>query len=318
MSFQKLFGNKFTIALILNNSYTFNILKSLINRNKLPQSILLYGKELNFIKKVCYKLAGDLLKIKKNIIKHPDFFIVYPKNKMQQIDIDRIRDLINRVKKTSNQGVCKITVIFEADRLNLSASNAFLKILEEPPAHTYIFLVTIYKEKLLKTIQSRCYHFYLPKKISNNCKALQWEEWLKNYQFWLNSIENQHNNFSANSEIMFQLYGLVNNFSKYLSDLNKKIKYDQMLLKNNIEKEEIVIANTLHRRTKKELFMDIIEETRAFAYSKLNSNSSQRRVSFLIYSFKMINECINLMESNLSELDLLEKFLLNSLFFWSQ
>jgi DNA polymerase III delta prime subunit len=53
-------------------------------------------------------------------------------------------------------------VIKEADTLNSQASNAILKILEEPPAHTVFFLLTPDAELLLQTIRSRCQSVRFP------------------------------------------------------------------------------------------------------------------------------------------------------------
>ena len=47
-------------------------------------------------------------------------------------------------------------MIFDADRLQPQASNAFLKTLEEPPAQTHLLLVTALPGQLLETILSRC------------------------------------------------------------------------------------------------------------------------------------------------------------------
>ena len=50
----------------------------------------------------------------------------------------------------------RVVIIAEADRMNDSAANAFLKTLEEVPPNTYFILTTSSREKLLQTIRSRC------------------------------------------------------------------------------------------------------------------------------------------------------------------
>ena len=50
----------------------------------------------------------------------------------------------------------RLLVIYEADRMNLSAANIFLKTLEEPTASTTILLLTTRPYSLLPTIRSRC------------------------------------------------------------------------------------------------------------------------------------------------------------------
>ena len=56
----------------------------------------------------------------------------------------------------------RVVIIAEADRMNDSAANAFLKTLEEVPPNTYFILTTSSREKLLQTIRSRCLSIHLP------------------------------------------------------------------------------------------------------------------------------------------------------------
>jgi DNA polymerase-3 subunit delta' len=72
------------------------------------------------------------------------------------IKIDQIREVKKNVHYKPFEGVKKVCIITEADAMNIEASNALLKVLEEPPAHTVLFLTTSRREKLLPTIISRC------------------------------------------------------------------------------------------------------------------------------------------------------------------
>ena len=56
----------------------------------------------------------------------------------------------------ASQGGRKVAILFDADRMNASASNSFLKTLEEPPANSLLLLVSAHPEMLLETILSRC------------------------------------------------------------------------------------------------------------------------------------------------------------------
>jgi DNA polymerase-3 subunit gamma/tau len=73
--------------------------------------------------------------------------------------IDDIRDLRERVKYSPNQLQTKFYIIDEAHQITGAAANAFLKTLEEPPAHTKFVLATTDPEELLQTIVSRCQRF---------------------------------------------------------------------------------------------------------------------------------------------------------------
>ena len=73
--------------------------------------------------------------------------------------IDDIRDLRERVKYAPTQLRTKFYIIDEAHQITGAAANAFLKTLEEPPAHTRFVLATTDPEELLQTIVSRCQRF---------------------------------------------------------------------------------------------------------------------------------------------------------------
>ncbi len=73
--------------------------------------------------------------------------------------IDDIRELRERVKYAPAQLRTKFYIIDEAHQITGAAANAFLKTLEEPPAHTKFVLATTDPEELLATIVSRCQRF---------------------------------------------------------------------------------------------------------------------------------------------------------------
>jgi DNA polymerase III subunit gamma/tau len=73
--------------------------------------------------------------------------------------IDDIRDLRERVRYAPAQLRSKVYIIDEAHQITGAAANAFLKTLEEPPAHTRFILATTDPEELLSTIVSRCQRF---------------------------------------------------------------------------------------------------------------------------------------------------------------
>jgi DNA polymerase-3 subunit gamma/tau len=70
--------------------------------------------------------------------------------------IDEIRDIRDKVNFATVQGQRKVYIIDEAHMLTDAASNAFLKTLEEPPAHVIFILCTTEAHKILSTIISRC------------------------------------------------------------------------------------------------------------------------------------------------------------------
>ena len=72
------------------------------------------------------------------------------------IYIDIIRELKRKLVLKSFEGKYKIVIVWQAEKINVEASNAFLKLLEEPPENTVLILTTADEISLLPTIRSRC------------------------------------------------------------------------------------------------------------------------------------------------------------------
>lgn len=70
--------------------------------------------------------------------------------------IDTIREIIKNSRYKSLEGDNRIWIIDEAHKITSDAQNALLKLLEDPPAHTYFTLCTTEPNKLLNTIRGRC------------------------------------------------------------------------------------------------------------------------------------------------------------------
>jgi DNA polymerase-3 subunit gamma/tau len=70
--------------------------------------------------------------------------------------VDDIRVLTDQVRVPPQVGQYSVYIIDEVHMLSSSAFNAFLKTLEEPPAHAIFILATTEKHKILSTILSRC------------------------------------------------------------------------------------------------------------------------------------------------------------------
>lgn len=70
--------------------------------------------------------------------------------------VDDIRNLIDQVRIIPQVGHYSVFIIDEVHMLSQQAFNAFLKTLEEPPAHAIFILATTEKHKIIPTILSRC------------------------------------------------------------------------------------------------------------------------------------------------------------------
>ena len=70
--------------------------------------------------------------------------------------VDAMRELVDQVMVAPTQGRYRVFIIDEVHMLSNAAFNAFLKTLEEPPAHVIFILATTEKHKIIPTILSRC------------------------------------------------------------------------------------------------------------------------------------------------------------------
>lgn len=83
-------------------------------------------------------------------------YSIYELDAASNNSVDDIRSLNEQVRIPPQVGKYKVYIIDEVHMLTTSAFNAFLKTLEEPPAHAIFILATTEKHKVIPTILSRC------------------------------------------------------------------------------------------------------------------------------------------------------------------
>lgn len=84
--------------------------------------------------------------------------ITFLNPELENFSIDQVRQLLNLASYgvSSQQSAGRAFVLCQFDTASLEAQNAALKIIEEPPAHTYILILAKNRYQLLDTIISRC------------------------------------------------------------------------------------------------------------------------------------------------------------------
>ena len=85
---------------------------------------------------------------------HPDVMVVAAER--QDIKIEQTRLLKQMAYLRPMMGKRRVFIIGGAENLNDASANSLLKVLEEPPSFTHVFLVTASPFRLLPTIRSRC------------------------------------------------------------------------------------------------------------------------------------------------------------------
>jgi DNA polymerase-3 subunit delta' len=76
------------------------------------------------------------------------------------IRINSIRDLVNRIYFSAGKNYKKVFLISEAEKMKQEAANALLKVLEEPPKNSVIILTTSKPNSLPPTVIGRCQNIY--------------------------------------------------------------------------------------------------------------------------------------------------------------
>ncbi len=113
------------------------------------------GMALNCTNPVGVSACGECPSCQKVISgAHPDMITVRPEGAF--IKINQVRALSRQLRFAPLEGNWRVVIINDAQAMNLEASNAILKVLEEPPKNTFIILTANQTTDLLPTIVSRC------------------------------------------------------------------------------------------------------------------------------------------------------------------
>jgi DNA polymerase-3 subunit delta' len=83
-------------------------------------------------------------------------------NKQGQIGVDEAQDIVKSLSLKSYEGGYKVMLIWMAEKMNTSASNKLLKLIEEPPNQTVFILISEDEEQIINTIKSRCQVLHFP------------------------------------------------------------------------------------------------------------------------------------------------------------
>ncbi|MFV0530127.1 MAG: DNA polymerase III subunit gamma/tau [Flavobacteriales bacterium] len=136
-----------------------------IENNHLAQALLFCGPR-GVGKTTCARILARKINEEINTSEDEDFaFNIFELDAASNNSVDDIRNLIEQVRFAPQQGKYKVYIIDEVHMLSQAAFNAFLKTLEEPPAHAIFILATTEKHKIIPTILSRC-QIYDFKRIS--------------------------------------------------------------------------------------------------------------------------------------------------------
>lgn len=137
---------------IIGHEKVKNVLDKVILEDKISHAYLFLGKD-GIGKKLMATAFAEKIMTKNGIFNEADFKIIEPEKDVIKVEV--IRNLITEIYIKPTYSSKKVIIINDAHKMNSSAQNALLKVLEEPPLYATLILITSNKEKIIRTILSR-------------------------------------------------------------------------------------------------------------------------------------------------------------------
>ena len=188
---------------------------------------------------------------------HPDVFVLQAKAGENEIKVDDVRLLIDKLSLKSVYGN-KFILIDDINSINANGVNALLKILEEPQDGTFFFIINHGFSKVLDTIYSRCNQEKLSLK-QEQCISVLKEAHPKMNNDELSFYANISANSIAFAKMMMDMqlfsfdFGNIDNLKNNLNTIYKKI-------------------DDKYKNLPKIIKISLLERIMFFAISKINND----------------------------------------------
>ena len=141
---------------VVGQSHITDTLEHSIEENQLAQALLFCGPR-GVGKTTCARILARKINERDGSTSEDGFaYNIFELDAASNNSVEDIRELTDQVRFAPQVGKYKIYIIDEVHMLSSAAFNAFLKTLEEPPAHAIFILATTEKHKIIPTILSRC------------------------------------------------------------------------------------------------------------------------------------------------------------------
>lgn len=296
----------------LAKTRSVRVLFDAAEKNRLPHGILFYGGSAKALELVCINLASGILGVPAE--KSLDFHVVRPANKSRTIGIENVLALVKEIQQSPAFGERKVACIYDAERLGRDSANAFLKTLEEPPAGTFIFLMTTAINKVLPTIHSRCLHFRIPGE--DRIDHEEWRLWLNDFENWIGGLLGGSGTADIGQSV-FSVYALTVRFQslvKEISDQEWERIENALPAGINAEQKDAMQVGT----SRGVRFRLLAEMQEALLRLALRDDTGTPLVNETARSCALLEHLNHLLELNMQDGAVIEAFLLNCLRIWTK
>lgn len=264
---------------IIGQGTPLSILKGMLKKGRLPHALLFTGEPgvgKLFTAKQLLKAINCKNRDKEfnscdncrncrliESFNFPDLFFIKPEG--EQIKVEAVRELNEFLNMSPYEASTKMVLINEADKLNISAANAFLKTLEEPPRDTLIILITEKPDLLPDTIRSRCVRIaFTPLSKEGTLEVL------KRLQSPSLTVT-----FATDFEALIEgRPGIImeDNFGKYIEVFKYLLQEGPKSLGEDLKKERLMIIIELLLIYLRDRMVDIINKNSAKTHSLINKD----------------------------------------------
>ena len=141
---------------VVGQQHITDTLEHAIENSQLAQAMLFCGPR-GVAKTTCARILARKINENDGSTSEDGFaYNIHELDAASNNGVEHIRELTEQIRFAPQVGKYKVYIIDEVHMLSQAAFNAFLKTLEEPPAHAIFILATTEKHKIIPTILSRC------------------------------------------------------------------------------------------------------------------------------------------------------------------
>lgn len=286
----------------------FNNFVNLFKKGKLPNTILLSGPKGSGKATFVYHFVNYLLSYNEENKYSIDNYSISSDNKSyktlcnytnpnfsllendpldENIKIDKVRNILKFLSKTTYSSNIKIVLIDNAEYLNLHSSNALLKVLEESSKDTFFFIVHNNASKILDTIKSRCIEFKFFFTISEKKKILD-------------NITKQYNNDldmkNINDSVYFETPGNILKYLTLFNENNLNFLDDKLSC--------IIYLIDKYKQKKDTQLLTLISLLVELFYNELSLKNSKNSNFYSANKINLVNQINNAKKFNLDKKNL--------------